>query len=215
MKHYSFLILFFFLCIPFYARGEEKMTNVLKPVASSAEEVCPVLVGTKIPEVTAKTVDGKDVALYDVITKKPTVLIFYRGGWCPYCNLQLGQLQEIETPLLEMGYQIVAISADRPEKLKESLQKKAINYTLLSDSTMKAAQSFGLAFKLDEATFEKYKQFGLDLEKASGEKHHILPVPAAFVLKTDGTIVFSYVNPDYKVRVQPDVLLAAAKAALK
>lgn len=114
-----------------------------------------------------------------------------------------------------MGYQIVAVSADRPEKLKENIKKKNINYLLLSDSKMTAAQAFGLAYHLDEATVEQYKKFGLDIEEASGEKHHNLPVPAAFVLKTDGTVVFSYVNPDYKIRVQPDVLLPAAKAALK
>lgn len=215
MRQFRFLVLFLFLLLPFYAKGEEKMTKALKPVASSAEEVCPVLEGMKIHDAVVKTVDGKEISLHDVISKKPTVLIFYRGGWCPYCNLQLGQLQEIEKPLLEMGYQIVAISADKPEKLKESVQKKAINYTLLSDSTMLAAQVFGIAFHLDDETVEKYKKFGLDIEEASGEKHHILPVPAAFVLKTDGTIVFSYVNPDYKVRVQPEALLAAAKAGLK
>lgn len=129
--------------------------------------------------------------------------------------MQLGQLQEIEKELLDLGYQIVAVSADKPEKLEESIQKKKINYVLLSDSTTKAAQAFGLAYHLDDEGVEKYKKFGLDIEEASGEKHHILPVPAAFVLKTDGTIVFSYVNPDYKVRVEPDVLLAAAKAAVK
>lgn len=208
-------VLFLILWIPFFAKGEEKMTKALKPVASSAEEVCPVLEGMKIPDAVVKTVDGRELSLFEIITRKPTVLIFYRGGWCPYCNLQLGQLQEIEKPLLEMGYQIVAISADKPEKLKESIQKKKINYVLLSDNTMKAAQVFGIAFHVDDATVEKYKKFGLDIEEASGEKHHNLPVPAAFVLKTDGTIVFSYVNPDYKVRVEPEVLLAAAKAALK
>lgn len=215
MKRSSFFVLVFFLLFSFHARGEEKMAKALKPAASSAEDVCPVLAGTKIPEALVKSVDGKDVALYDVITKKPTVLIFYRGGWCPYCNLQLGQLQEIEKELLNLGYQIVAVSADKPEKLKESVQKKAINYMLLSDSTMLAAQAFGIAFHLDDETVEKYKKYGLDIEEASGEKHHNLPVPAAFVLKTDGTISFSYVNPDYKVRIEPDVLLAAAKAALK
>ncbi len=81
MKKYSFLVLFFVLCVPFYAKGEETMTKALKPVASSAEEICPVLEGMKIPDETVKTVDGSEVSLNDVVAKKPTVLIFYRGGW--------------------------------------------------------------------------------------------------------------------------------------
>lgn len=207
---FSILLLF-----PFSVKGGENMRVVSNTVVSSAEEVCPVLVGMKIPIVNVKTVEGKNISLYDVISKKPTVLIFYRGGWCPYCNLQLGQLQEIEKSLMDIGYQIVAISADRYEKLKESIQNKNIKYMLLSDSSMKAAQGFRIAFHVDDATVEKYKKFGLDIEEASGEKHHILPVPAVFVVKTDGTIVFSYVNPDYKVRVSTEVLLEVAKATLK
>lgn len=209
MRRNWFLVLFLFFLFPFMVKGEDKMCPL------SAEEVCPILVGMKIPTVIVKTMDGNEVSLYDVISKKPTVLIFYRGGWCPYCNLQLGQLQEIETQLMNMGYQIVAISADRYEKLKESIQKKNIKYTLLSDSTMKAAQSFRIAFHVDDSTVKKYKEYGLNIEEASGEKHHILPVTSVFVLKTNGTIIFSYVNPDYKVRISPEVLIAVAKAALK
>lgn len=214
MRRFRALFLFLCLLFPFTVRGYENMPNASNAVASSPEEICPVLVSMKIPSVNVKTVEGKEISLYDVISKKPTVLIFYRGGWCPYCNLQLSQLQEIEKTLMDMGYQIVAISADRYEKSKGIIKNKNIKYTLLSDSSMEAAQAFGIAFHVDDVTFAKYKIFGLDIEDASGEKHHILPVPSVFVLKTDGTIVFSYVNPDYKMRLSSEVLLAMAKAAL-
>ncbi|RMG56015.1 MAG: hypothetical protein D6723_01360 [Acidobacteria bacterium] len=128
--------------------------------------------------------------------------------------MQLGQLRKIESQLIALGYQLIAISADRPERLRQSIQKHQLHYRLLSDSQMTAARAFGLAYKVDDRTVERYKKLGIDLEEASGEKHHLLPVPAAFVIGTDGVIKFAYVNPNYKVRVDPDVLLAAAKAAL-
>lgn len=114
-----------------------------------------------------------------------------------------------------MGYQLIAISPDLPEKLSQSLQKHKLTYTLLSDSTSIAVRSFGLAFQVDEKTMETYKGFGIDLEDASGEKNHWLPVPAVFIVKTNGIIQFEYVNPNYKIRLDPDILLAAAKASLK
>ena len=114
-----------------------------------------------------------------------------------------------------MGYQIIAISADRPEKLRESLQKHDLNYTLLSDSNANGSKAFGIAFTLDDKTLERYKGFDIDIEGASGETHHILPVPSAFIVGADGMIKFGYTNPNHRIRIDPDVLLAAAKAALK
>ncbi|BCR03567.1 hypothetical protein DESUT3_06360 [Desulfuromonas versatilis] len=127
----------------------------------------------------------------------------------------MGELVRIEPQLLELGYQILAVSADKPEFLKQSQQKHKPNYRLLSDSDMQAAQAFGIAFQVDTATYRKYQEFGVDLEEASGRTHHLLPVPTAFVVGSDGTIRFSYANPDYKTRVDSEVLLAAARAALK
>jgi len=180
---------------------------------TSAQDITPLLIGASVPDVTLQTPDGKAFNLKATVAKKPTVLIFYRGGWCPYCNTYLGQLQAAEAGLLNLGYQILAISPDRPPKLGESVEKGKLTYTLLSDSSMKAAQAFGIAFRVDDVTLEKYKDYGIDLEAASGEKHHLLPVPAVFIVGTDGVIAFVYANPNYKVRLTPEVLLAAAKAA--
>ncbi len=126
----------------------------------------------------------------------------------------MGELIKIEPELLKIGYQVIALSADKPEYLQKSQLKHKPNYLLLSDSTMEAAMAFGVAFKVDAQTVEKYKEFGADLEQASGKTHHLLPVPAAFVIGSDGVVKFSYVNPDFKTRVSSDVLLAAAKSAL-
>lgn len=195
--------------------GETEAGESSKKVTASAEAICPLLVGQKIPTVQLKTTADKDFDLNAAVSQQPTVLIFYRGGWCPYCNLHLGELQKIEPDLLNLGYQIIAISVDRFEKLAETLNKQQLNYTLLSDNLTQATKAFGLAYKVSDAMFERLKGFGLDIEAASGQQHHILPVPAAFIVGTDGVIKFSYVNPNYKVRVKADVLLAAAKAEIQ
>lgn len=95
--------------------------------------------------------------------------------------------------------------------MRESVEKQDLTYVVLSDSTTEAAQAFGLAFQIDDKTFELFKGYGIDLEDASGEDHHILPVPAVYIVGTDGVILFDYVNPDYKVRIDPEELLEAAR----
>ena len=122
---------------------------------------------------------------------------------------------QIEPKLLEMGYQILAVSADSPEFLSQSKQKHKMGYILLSDHSMKGGMALGLAWQVDAGNLKMFKEYGIDLEKASGEQHHILPVPAAYIVGTDGKISFAYVNPDHKVRVPATVLLEAARAALE
>ncbi len=129
--------------------------------------------------------------------------------------MQLGQLQDIEQDLINLGYQIIGISADRPEKLSESVNRHRLTYKLLSDSKLKSAKAFGVAYKLDDEKVAMYKSHEMDIEAASGENHHILPVPAVFIIGTDGLIKFEYVNPDHRVRIKPEILLSAAKAYLK
>ena len=121
----------------------------------------------------------------------------------------------MQPKLIELGYQIMAISPDQPARVASITKGKKSDYTLLSDSHMKAAKAFGLAFKIDNPTYRRYQDYGIDLEEASGKKHHLLPVPAVFVLDQKGLIRFQYVNPDYRIRLDPDTLLAAAKAAAR
>src|SRR5882724_8998499 len=127
LKRIPFLLIVFVLSV-FIANLSASGNGV---VAQKAEDVQPLKVGDSIPDGTVKTIDGKDVSLKSLI-QKPTVLIFYRGGWCPYCSTQMGQLVKLEPKLVKMGFQILAVSADWPEKLKESLAKQRVNYTLLS-----------------------------------------------------------------------------------
>ncbi|TYO97469.1 peroxiredoxin [Geothermobacter ehrlichii] len=202
--------LFILLLYPTMASAGHRDTLPTNP-----KDICPLLIGNAIPAVTLQDSEGRTIRLDQLTRGKPTILIFYRGGWCPYCNIQLADLGRIEPDLLRLGYQLVAISMDSPRFLRETRQKHAINYTLLSDSDANAAKAFGLAWRLEEPTFDQYRSLGFDIEQASGRKHHILPVPATFVVGTDGLISFAYVHPDFRIRVDGDVLLAAARAGLK
>ncbi len=173
----------------------------------------PLKVGDSIPDVKLRTEDDKEVSLRKLVSEKPTVLIFYRGGWCPFCNRQLQSLAGIEDDLNKAGVQLLAISMDQPSKLKATPDREKLHYRLLSDSDAAAATAFGIAFKVDDKTVEKYKGYGINLDAASGKDHHILPHPAVFVADTSGKIRFAHVNPDYKVRLEPKEILKAAQAA--
>ena len=172
-------------------------------------------VGDVIPAGEVLTETGEAVALNDLVAGKPTVLIFYRGGWCPYCNRHLSALAEVAPKLEEAGFQLLAISPDKPEKLRAKPDLGKLPYTLLSDSNMDLCQSFGIAFKVDDKMVIKYRDsYGIDLEGDSGETHHLLPHPSVFIVDGGGTIRFAHVDPKYKVRLDPEVILKSAQAVL-
>lgn len=170
-------------------------------VADVAENISPLLIGEKIPNVILQDVNGKDVQTKSIVNKK-TVLVFYRGGWCPYCNAQLSEMQEIESDILKLGYQIVAISPDSPNFLKETTEKDKLKYQLFSDADGNLAKGVGIAFKAPE----KYsKMLG---KYSDGKNNEILPVPTVYVINADGEIEFMYINPNYKNRLKGKMLLS-------
>jgi len=128
--------------------------------------------------------------------------------------VQLGQLQDIWPQVRELGYQVIGISPDRPSRLRETIEKLGLEYELLSDTRMTGARALGIAFQADRKTLEQHRTAGLSLEEWSGEKHHMLLVPAVFIVGADGTIKFEYVNPNHAVRPTPELLLAAARMTL-
>ena len=177
-----------------------------------AADVQPLLPGMEAPAFDVLNARGEAVHYDPAHMNKPLVLSFFRGGWCPYCNLHLAELRKAEGELRQMGFDIWFISIDRPEVLYESLEQPDIGYEILSDSKLDATRAFGLAFRVDDETVARYLTYDIDLEGASGENHHVLPAPSTFIIADDGIIRFQYTNPDYAVRLHPDVLLAAARA---
>ncbi len=177
-------------------------STTIAQVAKSPEEVSPLLIGQQVPDISLKSADNRELQLRSLVAEKPTVLLFYRGGWCPYCNAHLSEIQEAEEAIIEQGYQILAISPDAPANLQTTEDDKQIHYQLYSDADGTLMKAMGIAFKAPE------NYLGL-LEKSSeGENQGILPVPSVFMLDTNGNIEFEYVNPDYKTRISGKLLLA-------
>jgi len=181
-------------------------------LAPSPEAARPLAVGTAAPDVAVKTVDGAAFPLATAFAEKPTVLIFYRGSWCPYCNRHLAALAELEPQLLALGFQVLAISPDTPAGLRQAATKNQLNYRLLSDRAMVASPAFGVAFRVDAGTEKTYRGHGIELAPVPGGEGTWLPVPAVFIVDRARTIRFVHSQPDYKVRLSAPDLLAAARA---
>jgi peroxiredoxin len=181
----------------------------------TAAESTPLKIGDRVPDVVVQTVEGAGVALRAELAGQPSVVIFYRGGWCPYCVRHLAALAEVEADLLAAGFKLVALSPDRPAKLREKPALEKLNYILLSDSPATAARAFGLAFQVPDELVAKYKnEYKIDLEGDSGQTHHLLPHPAVFIVDAGGIIRFVHFDPDYRVRLTPEKILAAAKTVV-
>jgi len=181
--------------------------EISSPIPQSAEDTKPLSVGNSIPDASLSLPDGTRVKLKEIVAESPALIIFYRGGWCPYCTGHLGELAEIEADLKVLGFQTLAISPDKPEILAVGAEHYDFPYTLLSDSAMDAAKGFGLAFQVDADTVSLYKnEYSIDLEEHSGQTHHLLPVPAAYLVSGSGEIKFAHTDPDYKSRVDLDEL---------
>lgn len=179
------------------------------PVPASAQNVNPIEVGSTVPEATVKRPDGNSVALSDLIKDRPSVLVFYRGGWCPYCNTQLSALAEIEERIQSQGYQVLAFSADSPDRIKAAMEENGYYYQLFSDASLEAAKAFGVAFHVDDQTYQRLLKHDINLEETSGKEHHLLPVPSVFIINKEGITTFRYFNPDYRQRLTAAALLEA------
>lgn len=185
-------------------------------IAASAEETNPLPAGGAAPEFTARNADGSDFVFNPGALERPAMLIFYRGGWCPYCNRHLAELRHVVPELEQRGMDVYFLSADSPANLSSALKGEAedLDYTLLSDAKLGAAEAFGLAFRMPDEYFRRAKEFGLDLEAASGETHRALPIPAAYVIGTDGRIRFAHADPDYTRRISADEIRAGVDSVL-
>jgi len=187
-----------FIIALLFAIGQQMFAQI----PEKAEDISPLLYGEKIPDGILKTPDDEEHNTSTIMKKKPTILLIYRGGWCPYCNTHLAEIQQAESQILELGYQLMAISPDSPENLKSTNKEHQLNYSLYSDTDGDFLKALGIVFNAPK----KYSDM---LSKRSNEKNQgFLPVPSVFVVDTSGTILFEYINPDYKTRISAGLLLS-------
>lgn len=197
-------------CLSVHAFSCNTDTTGKEHFPMNATEISPLLIGEKIPVVRIPTANGDVYDLNNHVMQQPTILIFYRGGWCPFCNKALSGIQDIQDKLVKMGYQIIAISTDSPENLKMTANQHHLNYTLLSDADLAVAKQFGIAFKAPGNYLKTLAQ-----STAGKDVDELLPVPSVFILDQAGIIQFEYINPDFKQRISPDLLQAVALALRK
>lgn len=155
---------------------------------------------------------GAVVRSEDLLRQGPLVINFYRGAWCPYCNLELRALQEALPAIHAAGAQLVAISPNRPDKSLTSIEKHGLQFEVLTDAHNQLARQYGLVITLDETVRSIYLQIGFDVPDHNGDDTWEIPMPATYVVTPNDEIVFSFVSADYTQRAEPQAILAALTA---
>ena len=186
-------------------------------VAESAQQIEPLKIGQRAPAFVVRSADNKSVAFNPESLVRPVVIVTFRGGWCPYCNMHLSELHTVVPEISAMGIDVLFLSGDRPELLYASLAADTqeviadLDYRIYSDADAQAAIAFGIAFRASDRTINRRHDNGEDIGESSMERYGVLPVPAVFAIDQAGVIRFSFVEANYKVRLPADELLAVAK----
>ena len=162
-------------------------------------------VGDKAPNFVLKNALGEPVALYDYLRKGKVILTWYRGGWCPYCNLSLHHLQ-LELPNFEAnGAHLLALTPELPDKSISTTEKHDLKFEVLSDVENKVAKKYGIVFKLTDEVAEIYNK-SFDLNGYNGDESNELPLAATYIIGEDGTILYAFLDADYRNRAEPSEL---------
>lgn len=154
---------------------------------------------------------GNEIKLDDLLAKGPVVLTFYRGGWCPYCNLELKAYQDILDDIHAQGATLVAITPETPDNSLSTIEKNGLNFEVLTDEGAAYAKTLGLVFSLPNSLRPIYEKFGIDVQKHNGEGRFELPLAATYIIKSDGIISYRFVDADYTKRAEPADVLAALR----
>ena len=157
-------------------------------------------VNDKAPEFSAKDQNGKTISLQNELKNGKVVLIFYRGQWCPYCNKELKGMQDSLSFITSKGAVVVAVTPELPENISKTIGKTNASYSILSDDGLKIMKAYDVAYAVDPALNEKYKGYAIDLMKANGANGANLPIPAVYIIDTNGNIIYRYFDVDYRNR---------------
>ncbi len=168
--------------------------------------------GDKIPDFTLPNQTGKSRRLYDLLANGPVVLSIYRGGWCPYCNMEMRALGNIIPQLNALGATLIGMSPELPDKAIQTTLSNGAEIEVLTDIGCKVCQQLGLVFELAEQLRPIYAQFGIDIPAYNGDNSYKLPIPATFVIGTNGTVHYAFVESDYTQRMEPQEVLEQVKA---
>lgn len=202
------------------AEAREKMpAEVMQTLVSGVMEVqASGITGTAL-NVGDQAVDGElpdakgnQVKLSDLWGEGPVVIVWYRGGWCPYCNMQLQAMQGALPAIKEAGGTLVAITPETPDNSLSTSEKNELEFVVLSDAGNAVAKKYGVVFKLPAKVSPIYKQFGIDLAKSNGDDSEELPLAATYVIDSTGTIRYAFLDANYTKRAEPAEVVEALKS---
>ncbi|MER6999187.1 peroxiredoxin-like family protein [Streptomyces sp. NPDC000410] len=204
----------------FYASRQEQipaeiravMRRAAEELAESGQADRALTVGDQAPPFTLPSATGRTVGLGELLAEGPVVLTFYRGAWCPYCNIALRSLQQHHDEIAARGARLVAVSPQIPDESLTFAEKNELAYDVLSDLGCDTAKQYGLAFDLPEDLAAVYEGFGIDLHRSQAGHARTLPIPATHVIDREGTVRWAFVDSDYTTRAEPADILAALDA---
>lgn len=168
-------------------------------------------VGDLVPPLSMPDALGRTVDLRELWQQGPLVVVFYRGGWCPYCNLELRAWQNELDSLAQLGATLVAISPQTPDTSLSTVEKNELRFPVLSDSQLEAAKAFGVGFDMPAELVKLYSGIGHDLPVINGNGQWYLPIPATYVIGVDGRVLFAHLDADYRERAEPAVVMACLR----
>lgn len=208
--------------IPALSADAQQRRRNQAPATGQASEPAPlrdpnkdkpgIQVGDTVPDTTVVDKDGEEVSLNSRFTGGLTLVMFYRGGWCPYCSKSLAEWGSQLGRFKEENIKVIAISPETPEHAAETVEKGDLGYTVYTDATTEAMRNFGVAFAVDAKTQQAYKGYGVDLAEKNASGEWILPAPAFFLIDEQGRVVWQWATWDYTARrASPDDVLTAAR----
>lgn len=177
-------------------------------LAASGIAEAALKAGDTAPDFALPDATGKIVRLSDLLADGPVVVSFYRGGWCPYCNLELRALQKALPEITALGATLLAISPEKPDETLSTAEKNDLTYPVLSDQGSAVSRRFRIAFDLAEELRPIYSKFNHALPDRNGTDSWILPIPATFVIARDCDVALAFVDVDYRNRLEPATILA-------
>ena len=157
-------------------------------------------VGDKAPIFSAKNQDGKEIELKKLLKKGDVVILFYRGQWCPYCNLQLKKMNDSLKFIYAKGATVLAVTPETAENVQKTIEKTKVTFSIIKDENLAIMKSYKVNFSVDESTIAKYKTYGIDFDKANGSNSSNLPVPATYIIGKDGKIKYAFFDVNYTKR---------------
>lgn len=162
-----------------------------------------IKVGDIAPDFTLPNAVGTKINLKEKLMKGPVIITFYRGGWCPYCNLELRAYQQLLPEIEKLGASLIAVSPQTPDASLSTAEKNDLEFDVLSDVGLNMAENYGLVFEFNDELKALYQQWGIDLPKTNGINDWKLPVPGTFVIDQNGRVALAYINADYTKRLEP------------